>query len=680
MPLNLPHELLQILFLSSLLAATFHTATSPGYCECSTNSNFTTDSTYKSNLNLLLPSLISAALPTNFATLSKGQPPDQDFGLALCFADLKRDECQTCLSAASQGLQQLCPWSKSAAIWPNTCYLRYSNHSLSSSGDDDSYRMCFYNPGSVTERFEDMVWELLGNLTKRAAYESTRMFATGEAKFTSSTTAYGLAQCTRDQSEDECYQCLQVSARNIHTSECVWGRPGGVVVAYRCYLRFDIYPYYDLSVGVASPEPAVDCCSPPAVAGSIIPAIKASGRKRKAMIIFLVIPTVSILIVFSGAIFICLWRRRTSIKATADAGHDKGNIGSLLFDLDTIRIATNNFCDANKIGRGGFGPVYKGLLLNGQEVAVKRLSATSRQGLQQLKNEVILVTKLEHRNLVKLLGCCLEEDEKLLVYEFLPNSSLDKFLFDPRRSGELEWGKRYKIIEGIARGLLYLHQDSRLNIIHRDLKSSNILLDQYMNPKISDFGLAKLFDADKTPGTVSQIAGTNGYIAPEYAMHGRFSTKSDVFSFGVLVLEIVTGRRIRDFQGSGNAANLLSYAWKYWNKAKALHLMDQSLGEEYQREEALRSIHVGLLCVQEDPTKRPSMALVVQMLSGHSVTTLSTPSMPAFLNQGSTATDLCVASSIRDSDPPKKDDSYRNKGTSSYSSENDVNISEILLQ
>ncbi|XP_038982180.1 cysteine-rich receptor-like protein kinase 10 [Phoenix dactylifera] len=191
-------------------------------------------------------------------------------------------------------------------------------------------------------------------------------------------------------------------------------------------------------------------------------------------------------------------------------------------------------------------------------------------------------------------------------------------LRDPSRSGELDWGRRYKIIEGIARGLLYLHQDSRLNIIHRDLKSSNILLDQYMNPKISDFGLAKLLDADKTPGTASQIAGTNGYMAPEYAMHGRFSTKSDVFSFGVLVLEIVTGRRIRDFQGPGNAANLLSYAWKHWNKAKALDLMDQSLGEEYQREEALRCIHVGLLCVQEDPTERPSMVLVVQMLSGHS--------------------------------------------------------------
>ncbi|EHA8591354.1 putative Cysteine-rich receptor-like protein kinase 10 [Cocos nucifera] len=359
MPLNRPHELLQILFISSLLAATFYTATSGvGYSECSTTSNFTTDSTYKSNLNLLLPSLISAALPTNFATLSKGQPPGQVFGLALCFADLKRDECQTCLSAASQGLQQLCPRSKSAAIWPNTCYLRYSNHSLASSSDDDSYRMCFYNPGNVTERFEDMVWELLGNLTKRAAYESTRMFATEEAKFTNSTTVYGLAQCTRDQSENECYRCLQVSARHIHMSECVWGRPGGVVVAYRCYLRFDIYPYYDLSVEVASPEPAVHSSGPPPVADSIIPAIKASGRKHMTMIIFLVIPTVSILIVFSGAIFICFWRRRTFIKLS-DAGDEKGNIGSLLFDLGTIRIATNNFCDANKIGRGGFGPVYK---------------------------------------------------------------------------------------------------------------------------------------------------------------------------------------------------------------------------------------------------------------------------------------------------------------------------------
>ncbi|KAG6511104.1 hypothetical protein ZIOFF_029157 [Zingiber officinale] len=173
---------------------------------------------------------------------------------------------------------------------------------------------------------------------------------------------------------------------------------------------------------------------------------------------------------------------------------------TLLLDLESIRIATDNFSDANKLGEGGFGPVYKGRLENGEQISVKRLLRSSDQGLVELKNEVLLVAKLQHRNLVRLLGCCLESEEKLLVYEYLPNSSLDKILFD--------WARRFKIIEGIAGGLLYLHEDSRLKIIHRDLKAGNILLDAEMNPKISDFGLAKLFGVDETQGNTSRIAGT----------------------------------------------------------------------------------------------------------------------------------------------------------------------------
>lgn len=216
---------------------------------------------------------------------------------------------------------------------------------------------------------------------------------------------------------------------------------------------------------------------------------------------------------------------------------------SLLYDLSTLQAATDNFSEDNKLGEGGFGPVYKGILHDGQEIAVKRLSTTSQQGHLEMKNEVVFLAKLQHKNLVRLLGCCIDGDEKLLVYEFLSNKSLDKILFDPGRQQELSWGNRHKIIQGICRGLLYLHEDSRLTIIHRDLKASNILLDPDMNPKISDFGLAKLFTVDASVGNTSRIAGTYGYMAPEYALHGIFSAKSDVFSYGVLVLEVVTGRR-----------------------------------------------------------------------------------------------------------------------------------------
>nr|GMC62010.1 putative receptor-like protein kinase At4g00960 [Ipomoea batatas] len=239
----------------------------------------------------------------------------------------------------------------------------------------------------------------------------------------------------------------------------------------------------------------------------------------------------------------------------------------------------DNFSDSNKLGQGGFGPVYKGKLPNGLQLAVKRLSVNSRQGDQEFKNEVLLVAKLEHRNLVRLLGFCLEGREKLLVYEFAPNASLDHFLFDPVKRENLDWETRYKIIGGISRGLLYLHEESRLRIIHRDLKASNVLLDANMNPKISDFGMAKLFELDESEGNTSRIVGTYGYMSPEYAMHGQFSVKSDVFSFGVLVLEIVSGQKNSCFKNGESVKDLLSYAWTQWREGTAMNLVDPFLKE-----------------------------------------------------------------------------------------------------
>ncbi|XP_040971413.1 G-type lectin S-receptor-like serine/threonine-protein kinase At1g11410 [Gossypium hirsutum] len=215
----------------------------------------------------------------------------------------------------------------------------------------------------------------------------------------------------------------------------------------------------------------------------------------------------------------------------------KGDLEVPLFDFQTISIATNNFSLQNKLGQGGFGAVYKGILENGQEIAVKRLSKKSGQGIDEFKNEVLCISKLQHRNLVKLLGCCIEPHERLVIYEFMPNKSLDSFIFDEKQRILLDWPKRFQIINGIARGLLYLHQDSRLRIIHRDLKASNILLNYEMTPKISDFGLARSFGEDEIEANTTRVVGTYGYMSPEYAIDGLFSIKSDVFSFGVLVLE-----------------------------------------------------------------------------------------------------------------------------------------------
>ncbi|CAN4104124.1 unnamed protein product [Withania somnifera] len=306
-----------------------------------------------------------------------------------------------------------------------------------------------------------------------------------------------------------------------------------------------------------------------------------------------------------------------------------------LFDFVTITSATENFSSANVIGEGGFGPVYKGILPNGQEIAVKRQSKYSGQGVQELKNEIVLISKLQHRNLVKLLGCCLEGTERMLIYEFMPNTSLDYFIFDPRRKASLAWKNRFDIAMGISRGLLYLHQDSRLRIIHRDLKTSNILLDSDMKAKISDFGLAKIFGGDQVEGKTKRVIGTYGYMSPEYAVDGKYSVKSDVFSIGVIILEIVSGRKNRKFHDLEHYHNLLGHAWLLWTEGRALELIDECLKESFTESEVLRCIQVGLLCVQKLPEDRPTMASVVFWL-GNEGLILPQPKKPGFFIERNT--------------------------------------------
>ncbi|KAL2931657.1 putative cysteine-rich receptor-like protein kinase 33 [Bienertia sinuspersici] len=268
----------------------------------------------------------------------------------------------------------------------------------------------------------------------------------------------------------------------------------------------------------------------------------------------------------------------------------------------------------------------KGTLEDGQAVAVKRLSNASKQGVREFKTEACLAAKLQHNNLVKVYGFCSESDEMLLVYEFVPNKSLDRLLYDVNGRAHLKWETRYKIIVGIARGLLYLHEDSSPKIIHRDLKPSNILLDGEMNPKIADFGMAKLFRGDQSQGNTSRIAGTFGYMAPEYLASGHISIKSDIFSYGVILLEIISGlkNRFSDEQEE----NLLSYAWNLWNEGKHLNLVDSTLGNSFSTIGIKRCIHVGLLCTQEDPSKRPNMASILIMLNTELSIELSSPTSP----------------------------------------------------
>ncbi|TQD77290.1 hypothetical protein C1H46_037182 [Malus baccata] len=315
----------------------------------------------------------------------------------------------------------------------------------------------------------------------------------------------------------------------------------------------------------------------------------------------------------------------------ANAHQNDGNMRHDLsvFSYASVMAATCNFSQENKLGQGGFGPVYKGKLVTGQEVAVKRLSKCSGQGTLEFKNELILIYELQHKNLVKLFGFCIHGEERMLIYEYMPNKSLDYFLFDSTRVTLLDWKKRFNIIEGIAQGLLYLHKYSRVTVIHRDLKASNILLDENMNPKISDFGMARIFKHNELEANTNRVVGTYGYMSPEYAMEGLFSIKSDVYSFGVLILEIVSGRRNNSFYNADRLLNIVGYAWELWKEGTVLELMDPALGDSCIKDQLLRCVHVGLLCVEENAADRPTMSDVVSMLTNQS-TPLPLPAKAAF--------------------------------------------------
>ncbi|XP_075645047.1 G-type lectin S-receptor-like serine/threonine-protein kinase CES101 [Castanea sativa] len=249
--------------------------------------------------------------------------------------------------------------------------------------------------------------------------------------------------------------------------------------------------------------------------------------------------------------------RYIDVNEFPNDGKDGSNI--TIFSYKCIEVATNNFSLENKLGEGGFGLVYMRTLLTSQQIAIKRLSRNLGQGIIEFKNELILISKLQHMNLVKLLCCCIFGEEWMLVYEYMPNKSLDYFLFDSNQNKLLYWKKRFKIIKGIAQGLIYLHKYSRLKVIHRDIKAGNILLDQSMNPKISDFGMARIFKQNEVEANTNKIFGTLYYMSPEYAMEGVFSIKSDVYSFGVLMLEIVSSRKNNNFYDNEHALNLVGY-------------------------------------------------------------------------------------------------------------------------
>ncbi|KAJ7948892.1 Receptor-like kinase [Quillaja saponaria] len=297
-----------------------------------------------------------------------------------------------------------------------------------------------------------------------------------------------------------------------------------------------------------------------------------------------------------------------------------------------LRVATEDFIDSNKIGEGGFGSVYKGRLKDGKFAAIKVLSAESRQGVREFLTEINVISEIEHENLVKLYGCCVEGSHRILVYNYLENNSLAQTLLGGSHSNiRFDWRARSRICIGVARGLAFLHEEVRPHIVHRDIKASNILLDKDLSPKISDFGLAKLIPANMTHVS-TRVAGTIGYLAPEYAIRGQLTRKADIYSFGVLLVEIVSGRCNTNTRLPIGEQYLLERTWELYERRELVGLIDTSLNGEFDAEEACRFLKIGLLCTQDSPKLRPSMSTVVKMLTGQMDVNDSEISKPALIS------------------------------------------------
>ncbi|KAK2632918.1 hypothetical protein EUGRSUZ_L00893 [Eucalyptus grandis] len=494
---------------------------------------------------------------------------------------------------------------KESILWFDKCMLQYSDHNSPSAMDKEAL-LIGYNSENVEEpaEFMKLLNKTMDHLITPAAERPNKMYASKEANFKKlrGITLYSFAQCSPDPLAVPCKDCLQKVISILLTNQT--GKIGGRVLHPSCFVRFENSAFYK---------------------------VEKKSQISSRLVIGITSATSVVMLLWVALFALRRERNKTNdVEEDPIVGSEILELDSPQFDVGAIEATTAYFSYHNKLGEGGFGPVYRGTLSCGRKIAAKRLSQSSKQGVEEFKNEVELVAKLQHRNLVRLLGFAMEREETILVYEYVPNGSLDQLLFDPHQSIQLDWLARHKIMVGVARDLLYLHEDSHLRIIHRDLKASNILLDDNMNPKISDFGTARIFGAEQTQGTTNKIIGTFGYMSPEYAMFGQFSVKSDVFSFGVLMLEIITSKKNRYSYVSDHYAGLLDYVWEHWTIGALGQIVDLTLSESYSANEVIRCIHIGLLCVQNNDEARPAIDIVLLMLSSADPVYLPAPEQPAF--------------------------------------------------
>ncbi|CAI0455130.1 unnamed protein product [Linum tenue] len=545
-----------------------------------------------------------------FATYHLNNSAIPFYALIQCHADLSQTDCLLCYAAARTKLPRCLP-AVSARIYLDGCFLRYENYSFyteSVSPAIDNFTCGSAAAAGAEFEFAESVKYAVANVTRNAAASEGVSGFFGVAEVGGR--AYALAQCWESVGRDGCRECLSKAAAAV-VGGCLPRREGRALNA-GCYLKYSDHKFYG-DGGVR---------------------VHGHGDSTLGVIMAIALASAAFAMLTLFAAYAIHIKRLKAKQARRNLGKVSISFNrlSMNFKYETLEKATDYFSLSKKLGQGGAGTVFIGSLPNGQTVAVKRLIFNTSQWVEEFFNEVNLISGIQHKNLVKLLGCSIEGPESLLVYEYVPNKSLDQFLFEKNsKVVTLSWKQRLNIVVGAAEGLAYLHGErgSPVRIIHRDIKSSNVLLDEDFNAKIADFGLVRHFGADKSHLSTG-IAGTIGYMAPEYLVRGQLTEKADVYSFGVLVLEIVSGKRCNaDFASVLNVA-LFVQVWFYYRTNRLIEAVDSSLDSDFPADEALTVLRIGLLCSQASVSLRPSMGQVIEMLTNRD-SEIAAPSQPPFM-------------------------------------------------
>ncbi|KAI5408199.1 cold-responsive protein kinase 1 [Lathyrus oleraceus] len=577
--------------------------------------NATNLSNFYQNLNATFSDLKSQVGNENkhFATAQSAKGANPVYALFQCRNYLSNSDCAACFTVAVAQIRNCSAGSNGARVIYDGCFLRYeSNGFFDQTTLPGNSMICGTQTANGAAAFTAAAQQVLMNL-QTATPKITGFFAATKTPVSGTGNAiYAIAQCAESVTQSGCLDCLTVGFNNIQS--CFPNTDGRAFDA-GCFMRYSETSFF-------ADNQTID----------ITPFLK-QGSSKKGAIIGGIVGGVALIVIILIALFVWLRLYKKPKR------HHRGDIlgatelkGPLTYRYNDLKSATKNFNEENKLGEGGFGDVYKGTLKNGKVVAVKKLIlGHSGKMDEQFESEVKLISNVHHRNLVRLLGCCSKGQERILVYEYMANNSLDRFLFGEKK-GSLNWIQRYDIILGTARGLAYLHEDFHVCIIHRDIKTNNILLDDDLQPKIADFGLARLLPEDQSHLS-TRFAGTLGYTAPEYAIHGQLSVKADTYSFGVVVLEIVSGQKSSELRDDADGEFLLQKAWKLYEEERHLELVDKTLNtSDYDAQEVKKVIEIALLCTQATAATRPTMSEVVVLLKSKNFVEHMKPTMPVFVN------------------------------------------------